>query len=74
MMGKCKLYIDPLFIQGAIQDLNNASVGKIFKALVYKEETGLDAMWLSEREKRVFDLLWENHERIKMALRGGIKE
>ena len=73
-MGKCKLYMDPLFIQGAIRDPNNASVGKIFKALVYKEETGLDAMWLSERERRVFEKLWENHESIKIALRGGIKE
>lgn len=72
-MGKCKLYIDPLFIQGAIRDISNASVGKIFKALVYKEETGLDAMWLTERERRVFEKLWENHERTKMALRGGIK-
>nr|DAI41878.1 MAG TPA: hypothetical protein [Caudoviricetes sp.] len=72
-MGKCKLYIDPLFIQGAIRNLNNASVGKIFKALVYKEETGLDPFWLSERERQTFEKLWDNHERTKMLLRGGIK-
>lgn len=73
-MKSYKLYINPLFIQGAIQDISNKSVGRIFKALVYKEGTGLDAMWLSERERRVFEKLWENHEKTKMALRGGIKE
>lgn len=69
MKNYCKLYIDSRFIRGAIKGLGSASTVRIFRALVCKVESGQDPVWLSEDERRVFDLLWEKHEESKMALK-----